>query len=169
MNPPVRDARHRDALRAALADGTIACIGSDHAPHAREEKALPYPRSPSGIPGVQTILPLLLTAVRDGWLTLADVVRVCCDGPARVYGLRGKGALRPGCDGDLVVVDPDVREPLRLEWLRSRAGYSPYVGLETAGWPVATVLRGRVAYRDHAPLGAPRGRPLTYEGLDTPA
>jgi dihydroorotase len=164
MNPPVRDARHRDVLREALADGTIACIGSDHAPHAREEKARPYPQSPSGIPGVQTILPLLLTAVRDGWLRLEDVVRICCAGPARVYDLERKGALEPGCDGDLVLVDPEVREPLRLEWLRSRAGYSPYVGLETAGWPVATVLRGRVAYRDHAPVGEPRGLPLEFQG-----
>jgi dihydroorotase len=169
MNPPVRDARHRDALREALVDGTIACIGSDHAPHTREEKAQTYPRSPSGIPGVQTILPLLLTAVRDGWLRLEDVVRICCQGPARVYDLRGKGALAPGCDGDLVLVDTQVREPLRLEWLESRAGFSPYVGLETAGWPVATVLRGRLAYRAHAPVGAPRGRPLAFEGIDASA
>ena len=69
----------------------------------------------------------------------------------------------------LVLVDPQVREPLRLEWLRSRAGYSPYVGLETAGWPVATVLRGRLAYRAHAPVGAPRGRPLAFEGIDASA
>jgi dihydroorotase len=162
MNPPVRDARHRDALRAALADGRIACIGSDHAPHTLEEKGQPYPKSPSGIPGVQTILPLLLTAVRDGWLTLSDVVRVTCSGPTRVYGIARKGALAPGSDGDLVVVDPDVREPLRLEWLHSRAGYSPYVGLETAGWPVTTVLRGKVAYAGHAPLAPPGGAPIAF-------
>ncbi|HVS18454.1 MAG TPA: dihydroorotase [Planctomycetota bacterium] len=162
MNPPVRDARHRDVLRAALADGRIACIGSDHAPHTLEEKRQPYPKSPSGIPGVQTILPLLLTAVRDGWLRLPDVVRVTSSGPARVYGIARKGALDVGCDGDLVLVDPDVREPLRVEWLESRAGYSPYEGLETAGWPVATVLRGRVAYREHAPVGDPRGAPLAF-------
>jgi dihydroorotase len=80
MNPPVRDRRHRDSLRAALADGTIACIGSDHAPHTAQEKARAYPGSPSGIPGVQTILPLLPTALRDGWLSLGDVVRVTCEG-----------------------------------------------------------------------------------------
>jgi dihydroorotase len=162
MNPPVRDARHRDALRAALADGRIACIGSDHAPHTLEEKAQPYPKSPSGIPGVQTILPLLLTAVRDGWLTLADIVRVTCGGPARVYGIARKGALAAGMDGDLVLVDPQVRVPLQLAWLHSRAGYSPYVGLETAGWPVTTVLRGRVAYRGHAPVGPAAGAPLSF-------
>ncbi|HLU39594.1 MAG TPA: dihydroorotase [Planctomycetota bacterium] len=162
MNPPVRDARHRDALRAALADGTIACIGSDHAPHTLAEKALPYPRSPSGIPGVQTILGLLLTAVRDGWLRLTDVARVCCAGPAAVWGIAGKGAIAKGMDGDVVVVDPRVGEPLPEEWLRSRAGYSPYVGTPLAGWPRATVLRGVVTYRDHAPAAAPLGQPLRF-------
>lgn len=162
MNPPVRDRRHGDALREALADGTIACIGSDHAPHTAEEKALPYPKSPSGIPGVQTILPLLLTAVRDGWLTLDDVVRVASSAAVRVYGIEGKGSLAPGRDGDLVVVDPGVREPLRLEWLRSRAGFSPFVGWETAGWPTHTVLRGEVAYADHAAVGTPRGAALRF-------
>ncbi len=163
MNPPIREARHREALREALADGTIACIGSDHAPHTLEEKSRPYPQSPSGIPGVQTILPLLLIAVRESWLTLADVARVACSGPARVYGIRGKGTLAPGSDGDLVLVDPAVREPLRLEWLRSRCGYSPFEGLGTAGWPVVSVLRGRIVYRDHAPCGAALGRPLSFD------
>lgn len=163
MNPPVRDLRHRDALRQALADGTIQCIGSDHAPHTLDEKARPYPGSPSGIPGVQTILGLLLTAVRDGWLALPDVARVCCTGPAAVYGLRGKGQVAPGFDGDLVVVDPDERRPLPLAWLHSRAGYSPYVGTELAGWPRLTILRGRVVYRDGAPVGAADGTPLRFD------
>ncbi|MEZ5963440.1 MAG: dihydroorotase [Planctomycetota bacterium] len=162
MNPPVRDRRHRDALREALADGTIHCIGSDHAPHTLAEKAKPYPESPSGIPGVQTILGLLLTAVHDGWLGLPDVARVCCAAPAAVYGLRRKGQVAPGFDGDLVVVDPDVRVPLPQAWLHSRAGYSPYVGIELAGWPRLTVLRGRVVYRDGAPTGGADGQPLSF-------
>jgi dihydroorotase len=164
MNPPVRDRRHRDALREALADGTLDCIGSDHAPHTAEEKARPYPESPSGIPGVQTILPLLLTAVHgpDPWLTLADLVRVTCEAPARVYGILGKGRIGPGEDGDLAVVDPAERGPLAAAWLESRAGWSPYEGLPLSGWPEATVLRGRVAYRDHRPVGPPSGRPVRF-------
>jgi dihydroorotase len=162
MNPPVRDRRHRDALREALVDGTIACIGSDHAPHTREEKGKPYPHSPSGIPGVQTILPLLLTGVRDGWLALEDIARVCGSAPAAVYGIERKGALAPGFDGDLVVVDPQMRGPLALETLCSRAGQSPYVGIGLAGWPMAVVLRGRIAWRDGAPVGEPAGVALAY-------
>jgi dihydroorotase len=164
MNPPVRERRHRDALRAALADGTIACIGSDHAPHTLAEKSKPYPDSPSGMPGVQTILPMLLTAVRDGWLLLPDLVRICCEGPMRVYGIERKGRLAPGFDGDAVVVDPAVTQPLPLAWLHSRAGYSPYEGVELAGWPKVVVLRGRVAYRDRSPVGAPCGQVVRFDG-----
>ena len=161
MNPPVRELRHQEALRAALADGTIACIGSDHAPHTLEEKSAPYPKSPSGIPGVQTILPLLLTAVRDGWLALPDIPRITAAGPARVYSIEHKGRLEPGFDGDLVVVDPEIQIPLPLVWLESRAGWSPFANLPLAGWPVTTVLRGEVAYSDHAARPA-LGRMLTF-------
>lgn len=166
MNPPVRDRRHQEALRQALAEGVLTCIGSDHAPHTLGEKERPYPQSPSGIPGVQTILPLLLTAVREGWLTLPDVVRVASSGAARAYGIVGKGGLEPGCDGDLVVVDPKERGPLPLEWLRSRAGYSPYVGMRLAGWPVTTVLRGSIVYRAHGTCDDPTGQPLRFASTD---
>ena len=160
MNPPVREARHRDALRRALVEGPVTCIGSDHAPHTREEKAKPFPQAPSGMPGTQTILPLCLTAVRDGWLAPADIVRLCVDGPRAVYGFLDKGALDPGCDGDLSLVDPDVRGPLPVAWLESRAGWSPYEGVELAGWPVTTVLRGEVVYEAGRAVGTPRGLPL---------
>jgi dihydroorotase len=163
MNPPVRDRRHQEALREAVANGPIACIGSDHAPHLAEEKDLPWPRSPSGIPGVQTTLPLLLTAVREGWLQLEDIVRLLGRGPAEVYGVAGKGRVAPGFDGDLVLVDPAITGPLPREWLRSRPGFSPYEGVELAGWPMTSILGGEVVYSDHASLGKPRGRPLTFD------
>jgi len=162
MNPPVRDEAHRDVIRGGLVDGTISCIGSDHAPHTAAEKALPYPNSPSGIPGVQTILGLLLTAVGDGWLSLEDVARVASSAPCELYGIQGKGSLALGNDGDLVIVDPNERGPLQEEWLRSRAGWSPFVGRELNGWPILTALAGRVAYKDHALVGEPAGRPLRY-------
>ncbi|MCA8968847.1 MAG: dihydroorotase [Planctomycetes bacterium] len=162
MNPPVRDRRHRDALREALADGTIDVIGSDHAPHTLEEKAKPWPESPSGIPGTQTILPLLLTAVHDGWLRLEDIVRLLGGGPSRVYGIEGKGRLAPGFDGDFVLVDPRIEDSLPLAWLRSRAGWSPYEGTKLHGMPTRTFVRGIETYGKHVTHGAPMGRPLRY-------
>jgi len=162
MNPPVRDARHQEVIRGALADGTITCIGSDHAPHTAEEKAKPYPYCPSGIPGVQTILPLLMTAVRDGWLRAEDVSRVASKAACDIYGIEGKGSLSVGSDADVAIFDPEERGPLQLDWLRSRVAWSPFVGMELAGWPTTTILRGRVAYKDHALVGEPAGQPLRY-------
>ncbi|MEM8886187.1 MAG: dihydroorotase [Planctomycetota bacterium] len=162
MNPPVREKRHQEALRAALLDGTIDVIGSDHAPHTLEEKQQPYPDAPSGIPGVQTILPLLLTAVRDGWLPIERIPLLTAEGPARIYGIARKGRLEPDYDADFVIVDPDVTEPLPVAWLRSKTGFSPFVGTKLAGWPETTVLRGTVVYHRHATVGDPRGKPVTF-------
>ncbi|QDU66382.1 dihydroorotase [Engelhardtia mirabilis] len=165
MNPPVRDARHRDRLRAALADGLAACIGSDHAPHTAEEKARPYPQSPSGIPGVQTTLPLLLTAVRDGWLDWAGLLRGVNEGPRRVYGIEGKGLVEVGVDGDLAIVDPSITGPLQADWLRSRSPCNPFIGVELAGLPVATVVRGRLACVAGELVGEAQGQPLTFASV----
>ncbi|MEM9802160.1 MAG: dihydroorotase [Planctomycetota bacterium] len=163
MNPPVRDRAHQEVLREAAADGTAACIGSDHAPHTPEEKALPFPRSPSGIAGVQTTLPLLLTAVRDGWLRHEDIVRLCVDGPARVYGATGRGPLLPGELGNVVVVDLDARGRIAGRPFHSRARRTPFEDVEIAGWPVATVLRGEVAYAAGETVGEARGRMVGFE------
>jgi dihydroorotase len=161
MNPPVRERRHSEALRQAAADGTAWTYGSDHAPHTLAEKLRPYPLSPSGIPGVQTSLPLFLTAVRDGWLQLEDVARLMCEGPCRVYDIAKKGHVAPGYDADLTIVDPSEMGPLREDWLRSRAGYSPFVGRQLAGWPVTVLVGGEIAYHQHRVV-KPRGRPLEY-------
>lgn len=162
MNPPVRGRRHQEAIRAAVADGTISVIGSDHAPHTAEEKARPYPNTPSGIPGVQTSLPLLLTAVRDGWLTLPHIVRLLSSRPRELYGFATKGAFEVGIDGDVVLVDPSITEPLPVSWLRSQTGYSPYEGTELAGWPIATFVRGHLVYANHEEVGDPIGKPIAY-------
>ncbi len=162
MNPPVRDRRHQDAIREAVADGTISVIGSDHAPHTAEEKAGSYPNTPSGIPGVQTTVPLLLTAVRDGWLTYPHIVRLLSKRAREIYGFATKGPFEKGRDGDVVIVDPSITEPLPLSWLRSQTGFSPFEGMELAGWPVATFVRGRLVYAAHKEVGNPIGAPIEY-------
>jgi dihydroorotase len=162
MNPPIREARHRAALWRAIRAGLVDSIGSDHAPHTREEKARPYPESPSGIPGVQTSLPLMLDHVSRGELTLEHLVELTCSGPARVFSVAGKGRIEPGFDADLALVDLARRQTITNAWVRSRCGWTPFDGREVVGWPVATVLRGRVVMRDGEILGPPSGEPVRF-------
>ncbi|QDV08551.1 Dihydroorotase [Planctomycetes bacterium Poly30] len=162
MNPPVRDRAHQEVLREAAADGTAACIGSDHAPHTLEDKAKPFPASSSGIAGVQTTLPLLLTAVRDGWLRHEDIVRLCVQGPSRVYGARDRGPLAPGALGHAVLVDPSARGTIGERPFHSRAGHTPFADVDLAGWPTATVLHGRVAYQGGQLVGERNGQRIIF-------
>lgn len=163
MNPPIRDARHRDALWAALRAGVVDVLGSDHAPHTLEEKQKPWPASPSGMPGVQTLVPLMLDHVHAGRLTLERFVDLTSAGPARVFGMRGKGRLVPGYDADFTVVDLGARRTITNDWSKSRCGWTPFDGLEVTGWPIATISRGRVVMRDGALQGSPGGQPVRFE------
>ncbi|GAB4070403.1 dihydroorotase [Ancylobacter sonchi] len=142
MNPPVRDARHRDALWAALAAGVVDVLGSDHAPHTLEEKAKPYPDSPSGMTGVQTLVPMMLDHVNAGRLTLERFVDLSSAGPARLFNIATKGRIAVGYDADFTVVDLKRRETITNGWIASRPGWTPYDGIEVTGWPVGTFLRG---------------------------
>jgi dihydroorotase len=143
MNPPVRGAEHRAALWHALAQGIVDVLGSDHAPHTRAEKARPYPASPSGMTGVQTLVPIMLDHVNAGRLSLARFVDLTSAGPARVFGIAGKGRLAVGYDADLTIVALDRRQTINDQWIASRAGWTPYAGMEVTGWPVGTFVRGR--------------------------
>ncbi|MBM3625343.1 MAG: amidohydrolase family protein [Alphaproteobacteria bacterium] len=142
MNPPVREARHRDGLWRGVAQGVVDVLGSDHAPHTLEEKAKPYPESPSGMTGVQTLVPLLLDHVNAGRLTLQRFVDLTSAGPARLFGVAGKGRAAVGYDADLTIVDMKRRETIRNSWIASRVGWTPYDGKEVVGWPVGTFVRG---------------------------
>jgi len=142
MNPPVREARHREALWRGVAQGVVDVLGSDHAPHTLEEKAKPYPNSPSGMTGVQTLVPLLLDHVNAGRLTLQRFVDLTSAGPARLFGIAGKGRAAVGYDADLTIIDMKRRETIRNSWIASRVGWTPYDGKEVVGWPVGTFVRG---------------------------
>ena len=143
MNPPIREARHRDRLWQAVENGIADILGSDHAPHTLAEKAKAYPASPSGMPGVQTLVPVMLDHVAAGRLTLDRLVDMTSAGPARLFGIAGKGRIAVGYDADLTVVDLKQRETIRDGWIASRSGWTPYDGRTVTGWPVGTVVRGR--------------------------
>ena len=143
MNPPVRDEAHRDAIWRGIADGTADILGSDHAPHTLEEKAQPYPASPSGMPGVQTLVPVMLDHVAAGRLSLNRLVDMTSAGPARLFSIVGKGRLAMGYDADFTVVDMKRRTRMANAWIASKCGWTPYEGREVTGWPVGTIIRGR--------------------------
>ena len=163
MNPPIRDARHRDALWAAINAGVVDCIGSDHAPHTREEKAKPYPRSPSGLTGVQTLLPLMLDHLAQGRLSLARLVDLTSAGPARIFGIAGKGRLARGYDADFTVVDLKAKRTITNAWIASRAGWTAFDGMDVTGWPKATIIRGQVVMRDDELQGSPAGVAVRFQ------
>jgi dihydroorotase len=143
MNPPVRDASHRAGIWRGLSDGVVDVLGSDHAPHTREEKAKSYPASPSGMTGVQTLVPIMLDHVNAGRLSLLRLVDLTSAGPARLFGMAAKGRIAVGYDADLTVVDLKRRETITDRWVASRAGWTPYDGVTVTGWPVGTLIRGR--------------------------
>ncbi|MGU3386371.1 dihydroorotase [Methylobacterium sp. D53M] len=158
MNPPIRDACHRAAAWAALRDGTVDTVGSDHAPYARAAKAQPWPDCPAGLTGVQTLVPVMLDHVAAGRLSLARLVDLMAAGPARVYGLLGKGRIAAGYDADFTLVDLKARRRIEESWIVSPCGWTPFAGLDVTGWPVATIVRGIPVMRDDAVLGEPVGR-----------
>jgi len=142
MNPPVRDASHRDGIWHGLSQGVADVLGSDHAPHLLSEKAKPYPASPSGMTGVQTLVPIMLDHVAAGRLSLARFVDLTSAGPKRLFGISRKGRLAVGYDADVTVVDLKRRETIRNEWIASKCGWTPYDGVTVTGWPVGTLVRG---------------------------
>ena len=162
MNPPIRDRRHYEASWAAVRDGTVDTIGSDHAPHARSAKEKPWPECPAGLTGVQTLVPVMLDHVNAGRLTLTRLVDLMCAGPARVYGLVGKGRLAAGYDADFTLVDMRCRRRIEESWIASPCGWTPFAGMDVTGWPVATILRGVAVMREDEVLGLPSGRLVRF-------
>ncbi len=163
MNPPIRDAQHRRALWAGIRSGVVDVIGSDHAPHTLEEKAKPYPQSPSGLPGVQTTLPLMLDHVNAGKLSLLRLVDLLCHGPARIFGMIGKGRLAVGNDADLSIVDMKASFTIDDADQASRCGYTPFHGREVVGKPVMTWVRGQAVMRDGSIETEGAGAPVRFE------
>lgn len=163
MNPPIRSGAHRDGLWFWLNQGVPDVIGSDHAPHTLEEKAKPYPASPSGMPGVQTLLPLLLDHAANGRTTLQRVIELTSAGAQRIFGLVGKGRICAGYDADFTIVDLKKKWTIAEDWLQSRSGWSPFTGMTLTGKPVGTIIRGHVAMWEDQLGDAPIGEPYRFE------
>jgi len=162
MNPPIRRPEDNAALWAGLHDGAIDFIATDHAPHTLEEKRQPYPQSPAGMPGVETSLPLMLTEMKAGRCTLAEIQKWMCHGPAEAYGIRHKGKILEGWDADLTLVDMDHVRPVRNEEMFTRVRWSPFNGRELTGWPIYTIVGGQVAFDRGKIRDGVHGRPLSF-------
>ena len=162
MNPPLRSEEHRAALWKALDEGLFDVFGSDHAPHTIEEKAQPYPRSPSGMPGVETILSTLLTFAAEGRISYERIAKMFCATPAALYEIRGKGNIMVGFDADFLIFDPHERWIVDETKLHSKSGWSPYHGIEMIGKVKSVYLDGQLASKDGEPVGKPRGKCLTF-------
>lgn len=163
MNPPLREARHGKALWKALVDGVIDCTATDHAPHTREEKDKGYPLAPAGMPGVETLFPLMLDRALNGHCTLPDLVRWMCEAPARLYGMVNKGKIAPGYDADFVLVDLQAEHTIRNGHLQTRVNWSPYDGWTLKGAVKKTLVRGKVVFDEGRLEGRGWGRPIRFD------
>jgi dihydroorotase len=162
MNPPVRRPEHRDAIWRGLTSGIVDVLGSDHAPHTLEEKEKPYPHSPSGMPGVQTLVPVMLDWVNKGRLTIERFVDLTSHGPSRIFGLARKGRIAEGYDADLTIVDMKRRREITNTWIESRCKWTPYHGMTVTGWPAGTMVRGRCVMWDGEIIGQAHGQPIEF-------
>ncbi len=163
QNPPIREKHHLEALWRALSDGTVDVIGSDHAPHTLEEKQKQYPQSPSGVPGVQTLLPIMLDHVHNKRLSLERLTELVCEKPRHVFSVKQKGRIAVGMDADFTLVDLKKQKTIENKWIASRCGWTPFDGMKVTGWPMAVILKGQVAMNNDEILLPHQGEMVLHE------
>ena len=163
MNPPIRDKSHYDRLWYAVRNNYNDTIGSDHAPHLKINKEKKYPNSPSGMPGVQTLMPVMLNHVNNGKLTLNQLVNFVCENPVKIFGIKNKGFIKEGYDADFTIVDMNKTIEIKNENIESKCAWSPFHGSKFKGSPVATIINGEIKMKDGKILGEPKGKPLQFE------
>lgn len=162
MNPPIRESWHQNALWKAINDGTVDVLGSDHAPHTRLEKDKIYPRSPSGLTGVQTLVPIMLNHVAQKKLSLEKLTQLISENPARVFSAKNKGKIALGYDADFTIVDLKKTKMISNSWIRSRVGWTVYDGMKVQGWPMMTILKGKLAMREDTIFSHVRGEAVQF-------
>ena len=163
MNPPIRDRSHYDRLWYAIRNNLNDTIGSDHAPHLKMNKEKEYPNSPSGMPGVQTLLPVMLNHVNDGKLSLKQFINLVCENPVKIFGIKNKGFIKKGYDADITVVDMNKDIKIKNINIESKCGWSPFDGFTFKGSPIATIINGKIKMLNGKILGHPEGLPLNFD------
>lgn len=163
QNPPIREKRHLDRIWQAVRDRTVDVIGSDHAPHTKEEKERPYPQSPSGMPGVQTLVPIMLNHVHEGRLSLAHFCELVTENPRHIFGVRNKGRIQVGFDADFTIVDLKKSRVIENSWIASRSGWTPYDGMKVTGWATHTILKGQVVMENDTVIIPHSGEGVEFE------
>jgi len=162
MNPPLRTKEHHDRLWVAIKNNIVDVLGSDHAPHSKENKSKNYPNTPSGMPGVQTIFPIMLDHVNNGKLTLHQLIKLMCENPCKIFGIKDKGYLKEGYDADLTIADMNKEVTIKDEMIASKCGWTPFNNHKVKGFPVGTVVNGNLVMSDGKVLEESKGTPLKF-------
>jgi dihydroorotase len=162
MNPPLRTKEHYDRLWVAIKNNIVDVLGSDHAPHSKENKDKEYPNTPSGMPGVQTIFPVMLDHVNNGKLTLEQLIKLMCENPCKIFGIKNKGYIREGYDADLTIADMNKKVIIKNEMIASKCGWTPFNNHKVKGFPVATIINGNLVMSDGKVILESKGIPLKF-------
>ena len=162
MNPPIRTKEHYDRLWVAIKNNIVDVLGSDHAPHLKKNKIKEYPNSPSGMPGVQTIFPVMLDHVNNGKLTLEQLIKLMCENPCKIFGIKNKGFIKEGYDADLTIVDMNKEEIIKDENIASKCGWTPFNNYKVKGFPVGTIVNGNLIMSDGRIISKAKGQPLKF-------
>ena len=163
MNPPIREKRHLEGLWKGIKNGVVDIIGSDHAPHTIEEKNKPYPESPSGMPGVQTLLPIMLNHVNEGNLSLFKLCKLISTNPAKLFKVINKGEIKLNNDADLTIIDLNKEVKITNDMMANKSGWTPFNNKKVKGWPIMTIVNGNNIMRDGELIGTPQGKPLIFD------
>ena len=163
MNPPIREIRHQKALWKGIEENIVDVIGSDHAPHTKKEKKNPYPDTPSGMPGVQTLLPIMLNHVNNGKLSLNKLCKLISTNPAKLYKAKNKGEIKLGYDADLTIIDLKKLKTIRNNEMANKSGWTPFNKIKVKGWPVMTIVNGSLVMKNGKVIGHPIGKPIIFE------
>ena len=162
MNPPLRTKEHYDRLWVAIKNNIVDVLGSDHAPHSKENKNKNYPNTPSGMPGVQTIFPIMLDHVNNGKLTLEQLIKLMCENPCKIFGIKNKGYLKEGYDADLTIADMNKEVTIKDEMIASKCGWTPFNNHKVKGFPVGTIVNGNLVMSDGKVIVESKGIPLKF-------